>query len=258
MTQALTAQGLLIEAPVELSPELEHLIPTDPIEARVHMRKRANVKALLDNLPQAAPTSIPTVEPAAEEMNLQDVFASIDKDKEKNSARRNLLVALCDTAEKLMDQLTDSGKTLGVSELRHPPLVISESGQLGVLVQSFTVVRQGTTYKGDFKVNGHPVTVHNQDMTLQRNGEKLIRSNREDKQNYQKGRHELYVKGMNYQEGAVYLSYVMVDGEEDSELTNYYQLQGGQAVKVDARRYRKVETLLASGRDPALSISDPS
>ena len=252
MKLAMSAQGLLIEVTVDQSDDtLKNVIPTDPVEARAHMRKRANSK-----VKSVAPPAI-VKEPATKEepeLDLGDIFESLDKEKEVRSAERNLLIELCDTAEVLCTKLIENGKVLGVSELRQLPIVITHKGLCGVLVQSFTVVRQGIHYKGDFKVNGHPVTRYNPDMIVQKNGEKLIRSNRDDKQNWVKGRHELFVKGMTYREGDVYSSYVSMDGNEDGELTNYYQMQDGHVVKVDAERYRKVETLLASGREPAESF----
>jgi hypothetical protein len=251
MELAMSAQGLLMEVPSESS-TLQDSLPTDPIEARAHLRKRANSK-----LTSVVPPAVVS-KPDEPDLDLSDVFESLDKEKEVRSAEKSLLIQLCDTAETLCTQLIEKGKVLGISELRQPPVVITHNGLRGVLVQSFTVVRQGFHYKGDFKVNGHPVTRHNQDMIVQRNNEKLIRSNRDDKQNWVKGRHELYVKGMTYHEGDVYCAYLMIDGNEDKELTDYYQLQGGQVVKVDAERYRKVETLIASGRDPSESFSKPN
>jgi hypothetical protein len=250
MELAMSSQGLLVESPVEPPDEiLQSIIPTDPIEARAHMRKRANSKVKVETPP--APTESVKAEP---DLDLGDIFESLDKEKEARCAEKNLLIELCDTAEVLCTKLIENGKILGVSELRQLPIVITHNGLRGVLVQSFTVVRQGIHYKGDFKVNGHPVTRYNPDMIIQKNGEKLIRSNRDDKQNWVKGRHELFVKGMTYRDGDVYCSYVSMDGNEDGELTNYYQMQDGHVVKVDAERYRKVETLLASGREPAESF----
>lgn len=256
MELAMSTQGLLIEVSVEPSYDLlKNIIPTDPIEARAHMRKRMNSSGKVK-------PPVTLVQPTQEEskgepeLDLGAIEESLNKEKEVKTAKSSLLIELCETAESLINQLIDKGKIAGVSQLRQPPLVITNSGLRGVLVQSFTVIRQGTHYKGDFKVNGHPVTRHNSDMILQKNNEKLIRSNREDKQNYAKGRHELFVKGMTYGEGDVYCAYLMIDGNEDGELTEYYQMQGGQVVRVDAERYRKVETLIATGRNPADSIKN--
>ncbi len=263
MELALSSQGLLVETPVELPDEvLQNIIPTDPIEARAHMRKRANSIGSKPAVTLVQPT--PTPPPSKESSDLEDIdndpaiMELLNKGREIKSAQNNLLIELCDTAEALCTQLIEKGKIAGVSELRQPPLVVTNSGLHGVLVQSFTVVRQGIHYKGDFKVNGHAVTRKNSDMIVQKNNERLIRSNREDKQNWVQGRHELFVKGMTYGEGDVYCAYLMIDGKDDGELTNYYQLQEGQVVKVDAERYRKVETLIASGRHPSESIKKAS
>lgn len=258
MNLALSAQGPLTESPVDQSEDLLiDTIPIDPIEARAYMKKRANsirVKPIMA-LVQPPEKDLKKEEP---ELDLKDIEESLNREKELRASQTNLLIELCETAESLISQLIEKGKVAGVSELRQPPQVVTSGNLRGVLVQSFTVVRQKTHYKGDFKVNGHAVTRYNSDMIVQKNNEKLIRSNREDKQNYVKGRYELFVKGMTYREGDVYCAYLMMDGEEDGELTNYYQLQDGLVVPVDAERYRKVETLIASGRDPAESIKKAS
>lgn len=259
MELAMGAQGLLTEPPPEKSEgSLQSTIPTDPIEARAYLKKRANSTGRVKPIMALIQTPEKESKKEEPELDLKDIEESLNREKELKASQNNLLIELCETAESLISQLIEKGKVAGVSELRQPPLVVTSGNLRGVLVQSFTVVRQKTHYKGDFKVNGHAVTRYNSDMILQKNNEKLIRSNREDKQNYVKGRYELFVKGMTYREGDVYCAYLMMDGEEDGELTDYYQLQEGQVVPVDAERYRKVETLIASGRDPAESIKKAS
>lgn len=255
MELALGAQGLPTEPLLEKSEgSLQNTIPTDPIEARAYLKKQATspnrVKPIM-TLVQSSEKESKKEDP---ELDLKDIEESLTREKELKASQNNLLIELCETAETLLNQLIEKGKVAGVSELRQPPQVITSGNLRGVLVQSFTVIRQKSHFKGDFKVNGHAVTRYNSDMIVQKNNEKLIRSNRDDKQNYVRGRYELFVKGMTYRNGDVYCSYLMMDGEEDGELTEYYQLQNGHVVKVDAERYRKVETLLASGRDPAESF----
>jgi hypothetical protein len=251
MAQSLSTLGLLIEEPVQVKPG-DVLIPLDPIEAMIHLEK-------LSSAPPKIKVPTPIIEPPANtqpepEVDLTALLGDeVDKANQALAAEKGFLIAMCETAENLSGKLIERGATLGISELRQDPCVICSHGKYGVLVQSFTVMRHGTHYKCDFKANNHPVTRYNSDMFVQGDSEKLIRSNRNNS-NYRKGKNEFFVKGMNYKEGSIYSSYVMVDGNERPDLAIYYQLQEGQAVRVDEKRSREVETLLASGRDPALSI----
>ena len=251
MAQSLSTLGILIEEPVQIKPG-EVLLPLDPIEAMIHLEKLSSTPPRVKAPAPVVKHEPPKTEPEVDLLG-DGVEEAILRANQALAAEKNLLVIMCEMAEELSDNLIKRGANLGISELRQEPCVIETSGKYGVLVQSFTVMRHGTHYKCDFKANNHPVTRYNSDMFVQGNGEKLIRSNRNDS-NYRKGKNEFFVKGMNYKEGAIYSSYVMVDGNERPDLAIYYQLQDGQAVKVDEKRSREVETLIASGRNPALSV----
>lgn len=219
--------------------------PKDPIEARFYQKKLEKAQRSL------TPISANVLTP-------EEIDAIVDTEEAKalRAERENkaqFTSHICTLATSLSEQMIEDGKTLGVSELQFQPLIVSKFGYRGVLVQSFTVNRNGDKFKCDFRANHRAVTISHPDIMVTADGNRLIRSNRSHPDHI-KGAHEFYVKGVQYKEGMVFMRYLCVNGADQQDLANYYQIINGEVVEVDQARWKEVENLLAAGRDPSESL----
>ena len=224
-------------------------IPIDPIEARIYRKKMEKASRSL------TPNKAFELEPEV-------VAAILNDETEKKAIERRengklFLSHICDLATQLSEKMMIDGKTLGVTALQQPPIIIHKYGFKGVLVQSFTVERNGDRFKCDFKANQRAVNIGHPDIIQTQDNNRLIRSNT-GRKGYIKGAHEFYVKGLRYEEGMVFMRYLCANGEDQSDLATYYQIDNGEVVETTVARWKEVENLLAAGRDPAESLQPKS
>ena len=241
--------GWMSKAFRRLDAPKEDAIPKDPIEARIYRKK----------MEKASRSLTPVI---SFELGPDELAAMLNDDSEKKAKERReneklFTSYICDLATQLSEKMMSDGDTLGVTALQQPPLIVEKYGFKGVLVQSFTVERNGDRFKCDFKANHRAVNIGHPDIIQTLDNNRLIRSNK-NRKGYLKGAHEFYVKGLRYAEGMVFMRYLCANGEDQLDLATYYQIDKGEVVETTYARWKEVENLLAAGRDPSESLRPKS
>jgi hypothetical protein len=240
--------GWLSKALRKRSEAKEETIPTDPIEARIYRKRMERAqRSLSPKIFELGPNELDAI--------LNDETEIRAKEKRENE--KKFITYICDLATKLSEQMMVEGNTMGVTELQQPPRIVEAFGFKGVLVQSFTVEKNGDRFKCDFKANQRAVNIGHPDIIQTLDNNRLIRSNK-GRDGYIKGAHEFYVKGLRYEEGMVFMQYMCANGEDQLDLANYYQIDNGKVVATTFARWKEVENLLAAGRDPSESLRPKS
>jgi hypothetical protein len=237
--------GWMLKALRKKDAPQEETVPVDPIEAKFYRKKMDRAQRSLN--------SVTDLEFAPDEL---DAMINSEEEKELKKKRENeklFTTHICDLATQLSEHMMVEGLTRGVSELQKPPLIVEKLGFRGVLVQSFTVGKNGMRFKCDFKANHRAVTISHPDIIYTLDDNRLIRSNR-GRSGHIKGAHEFYVKGLRYQEGMVFMRYLCIDGEDQFDEAKYYQIDNGEVVETTLARWKEVENLLAAGRLPSESL----
>jgi hypothetical protein len=224
------------------------VLPADPIEARIYKKRvEKSNRSLTATTVEFAPGELDAI--LSDETEI--------KAREKRENKKLFTSHICDLATQLSKEMMIGGKTLGVTALQHPPIIVEKYGFRGVLVQSFTVERNGDRFKCDFKANQRAVNISHPDIFETLDGNRLIRSNR-GSEDYVKGAHEFYVKGVAYKEGMVFMRYLCANGQDQTDLATYYQIDNGAVVETTVERWKEVENLLAAGRNPSESLRPKS